>query len=176
VLRTSESDPIRVDWVDVEGPGRLGLTLAPGKRTPTEWRRDLQVDLDRLRGDLGVDVLVTLVEAGELEWLGIADLPSRARTVGLELLHLPIADGQVPSAEAARAVVRRIAGELASGRSVVVHCRGGLGRSGTLAACCLVHLGEDPPVAMARVRTARPGAIEQARQERFVEDFSTSVR
>ena len=44
----------------------------------------------------------------------------------------------------------------------------GLGRSGTVGACLLVQLGEDPRVAIDRIRRARPGAIETIEQERYV--------
>ena len=52
---TSESHPIRVDVVaNAALPGRLGLTLAPGKHvvgtiTPWGWERDLETDLSDLR-------------------------------------------------------------------------------------------------------------------------------
>jgi protein-tyrosine phosphatase len=40
-----------------------------------------------------------------------------------------------------------------------------------MAACALVRLGEKPELAIARVRAARPGAIETRGQERFVQGF-----
>jgi len=51
---------------------------------------------------------------------------------------------------------------------VLIHCTGGLGRSGMIAARLLVELGEEPRLAMQRVRAARPGAIETAAQEAYV--------
>jgi ADP-ribosyl-[dinitrogen reductase] hydrolase len=58
------------------------------------------------------------------------------------------------------------------GGKVLVHCRGGLGRAGTVAACLLVECGVDPTVAIAQVRNARPGAIETAAHERYVMRYS----
>ena len=40
-----------------------------------------------------------------------------------------------------------------AGGVAVVHCRGGLGRAGTVAACCLVALGQAPADAMWISRT-----------------------
>lgn len=57
---------------------------------------------------------------------------------------------------------------LRNGFNVVVHCKGGLGRAGTIAARLLVELGADPEGAIRRVREARPGAIETLEQERHV--------
>jgi ADP-ribosyl-[dinitrogen reductase] hydrolase len=57
---------------------------------------------------------------------------------------------------------------VADGGRVLVHCRGGLGRAGTVAACLLVELGVAPQDAIRRVRAARPNAIETAAQERYI--------
>ena len=61
--------------------------------------------------------------------------------------------------------------------SVVVTCMGGLGRSGTLAACYLVAAGMSPDAAIAAVRTARgPRALETIAQEDFVVTFASTTR
>lgn len=54
---------------------------------------------------------------------------------------------------------------LRDGFNVVVHCKGGLGRAGMIAADLLVRLGVPREVAIDRVREARPGAIENEEQE-----------
>jgi ADP-ribosyl-[dinitrogen reductase] hydrolase len=57
---------------------------------------------------------------------------------------------------------------LQHGGRVVVHCRGGLGRAGTVAARMLVELGSTPQEAIRRVRASRRGAIETPAQEAYV--------
>jgi protein-tyrosine phosphatase len=53
---------------------------------------------------------------------------------------------------------------------------GGLGRSGTIAACCLVAAGMTPDAAIVAVRAARgPRALETAAQETFVASFDLAV-
>nr|WP_231881698.1 hypothetical protein [Deinococcus puniceus] len=53
-----------------------------------------------------------------------------------------------------------------------MHCRGGLGRAGLVAACLVVQGGMPPREAIALVRATRSRhAIETAVQERFVEAF-----
>jgi protein-tyrosine phosphatase len=54
------------------------------------------------------------------------------------------------------------------GSRVLVHCRGGLGRAGTVSARLLVELGVPPVEAIRQVRRVRVGAIETAAQERYV--------
>lgn len=177
--RTSQSHPIEVDFVDSPflPPGaHLGLTFAPGKVQPNassgSWARDLEADLRRLREHHGVDVLVSLIEPHEYEELGISALGEMAATLGLERLELAIADVSVPVGEAAFGrLIEEIVLRLGGGRSAVVHCKGGLGRSGLVAAAALVHLGAAPRAGIAQVRAARPGAIETAEQERYVERY-----
>ncbi|MCK5366227.1 MAG: tyrosine-protein phosphatase, partial [Gammaproteobacteria bacterium] len=59
---------------------------------------------------------------------------------------------------------------LDDGFSVALHCHGGKGRTGTIAARLLVELGSAPALAIERVRAARPGSIETTAQEKFVHD------
>lgn len=174
-LRTSATDPIRVAWVvsDVApAGGRIGVTLAPGKRAPSVdglgWHRDLDVDLARLRAAYQCDVLVSLLEDQELVRLGIADLLDVAAEHGIAVLRFPIADGGVPPLKPARELADCVVDLARRSQRVVIHCRGGLGRAGTVAACCLVRLGYDGDEAMLRTRAARPGAIETGTQEALV--------
>ena len=57
---------------------------------------------------------------------------------------------------------------LSAGGRVLLHCRGGLGRAGTVAARILIEFGYAPDAAIESVRSARPGAIENSVQERYV--------
>ena len=69
------------------------------------------------------------------------------------------ADG---AGERARDILRR-------GGTVVSHCRGGIGRAGTVASRLLIELGAaTPEEALRRVRKARPGAVETWEQEQHV--------
>ncbi|MBI4700171.1 MAG: ADP-ribosylglycohydrolase family protein, partial [Deltaproteobacteria bacterium] len=148
-VHTSETDPIYVDWLPSRYSGRMGLTIAPGKqqRAPvsgTEWQRDLGADLERLASDPDhrASVLVSLLEPDEYAALGIAGYREAVLGRGFALLELPIADGRAPGDEAAvRELVGKIDAGIRAGERVVVHCAGGLGRSGTVAGCVLVWQG-----------------------------------
>lgn len=166
------TDPIRVDFVAKHFGGRLGMTFAPGKKSPGRdgpWDRELGIDLYRLRNEYGTGVLVSLIEDHELDSLGIQSLPSAAEEFGIELERFAIPDGGVPTDAVQFAqLARRTVSRLLAGRRVVIHCRGGLGRTGMLAAACLRLVGLDAERAIDRVRAARAGTIETAEQEEFV--------
>ena len=61
---------------------------------------------------------------------------------------------------------------LRSGKKIAIHCKGGLGRSGTIAALLLRHLGFSAEKSIALVRKSRPGAIETKEQEIFIQSNS----
>ncbi|MCC6900880.1 MAG: ADP-ribosylglycohydrolase family protein [Polyangiaceae bacterium] len=168
---TSTQSPIRVAFVPghLTGlSGRVGITIGPGKHD-TRWHRDLDEDLSRLREAHGVDVLVSLMEPDERQSLGMQPLPERARHFGLEFHELPVVDGSVPASRSDfEALVRSIVEAAAAGRNVVVHCRGGLGRSGMTVAAVLRARGLEAERAIAEVRHVRPGAVETDEQARFV--------
>lgn len=175
--------PIWVDFVSPESHGlrgRLGLTVAPGRWRPgLDSASDCLVedDLLRLRDFYGAKVLVTLLEEFEMRRLAIPELLDVARNAGLRSLWFPIADVSVPSdLEATCALVDGIVEYMSRGETIVVHCMGGLGRSGTIAACCLVARGHAPREAIRMVRSARPGAVEVASQEDFVARFASNHR
>jgi protein-tyrosine phosphatase len=166
--------PYLIDHVETPSGGRIGLTPCPGSaRFPSgreSWQRDLDADFDVI-GAWGAAAVVTLVQASELTRPALDDLRSHAEHRGMTWHHLPIRDGGVPADEFEarwKDVGGALRGLLSGRRDVLVHCMGGLGRSGMIAARLLVELGEDPGAAMRRVRAARPGAIENAAQEAWV--------
>lgn len=60
----------------------------------------------------------------------------------MDFISFPIPDGGVPaSIPAALSLLRRIIGALEEGKTVAVHCRQGIGRSGLIAAGALMSSG-----------------------------------
>ena len=172
--RTSATDPLRLDRIPIAGrPGVLCLTICPGKKDLV-WDRDLADDLAGLRA-VGVSRIVYLLPDEELQRLGILDYRRAVVAAGMQPLHLPILDqGTLGPGGFDRMLdtVDQIRVRLSFGERIVVHCRGGLGRAGTVAACVLVADGMSSTEAMALVRRHRRGAIETRGQEAFVRGFA----
>ena len=172
-IRTSITHPLGIDSICCDA-GLLGMTLCPGKKGSSNygapWDRALSLDI-RAIVDWGATSLVSLMEDLEFSELGVADLGGVAEAAGLQWHHLPIKDVGIPDEKFERLwiysghVLRR---KLRSGEKIVLHCRGGLGRTGTIAARLLIECGIAPEEAVKTVRKSREGAIETTEQERYV--------
>ncbi|MFC1706921.1 ADP-ribosylglycohydrolase family protein [Planctomycetota bacterium] len=90
------------------------------------------------------------------------------------MLRLPITDVTAPGeVDPVVALVRKILERLEVGKSVVIHFRGGLGRSGTIGGCVFMALGMHPEEALEELRKARgPNCPETPSQRQFNRDFS----
>lgn len=174
-LRTSHSHPLRVDWLPLGGM-EVGLTFAPGKRSfsrysPVQWRRDLSADVARLRNTHECNVLVSLIRDDELDRYQIASLYDELASAGIEVIRFPIRDADVPESDV-ETLVARILKNAAGGRCVVIHCIGGLGRTGVIAGCVLIRCGFHPSEALSLLGKLRgPRCPETEAQRRYVRAF-----
>lgn len=174
-ILTSENSPLRIDTIALPGKrGDIGMTFCPGKKdrgySGNTWERELAVDLDVITA-WGANAVVTLLEEFELGMLGVTALPSLLAERKIEWHHLPIRDVNVPDCffeEKWQLSGQRLRDILINGGKVLLHCRGGIGRTGTIAARLLVEFGFKPSDAITLVRQTRPGTIETAAQEQYV--------
>ena len=100
------------------------------------------------------------------------DPPELLEMLSARAVHLPVADFTSPSEEQLEQGVAAIVQAVAEGTRVAVHCRAGLGRTGTLLAAYLVAEGATPDEAIERVRAARPGSIETHEQQLAIHRFA----
>jgi protein-tyrosine phosphatase len=159
--------------------GSLGMTFAPGMKD-FGWNRDMKADMQRLREHWNTDVLLSLIEIHEYDFYGMDNYASEAEAAGITVEKFPIVDVNVPCEEQVEEyaeLVGRIIGSLRTGRNTVVHCRGGIGRTGTVVASVLVGLGEDTEEAIQTVRDSRsPRMLEALSQEEYVREFAKRYR
>jgi len=106
-MRTSTSHPLEIGTVAVapEG-GAIGITFCPGKTDPNAATggcdRDLALDLDAIEA-WGAAAVVCLMEAHELDRLGVPGLGQAVTDRYLSWVHLPIPDVSVPAERFERA-------------------------------------------------------------------------
>lgn len=103
------------------------------------------------------------MEREERGSLGLADLGLWVDRADMRFVDAPIGDYSAPDGgflsdwpDLRDDILTR----LAAGEKVFLHCRAGLGRSGTITAALLIAGGMDPDDAIEAVRAVRPGAIE----------------
>jgi protein-tyrosine phosphatase len=180
-------DPeLPIDWLEPAQlgdtlPGRLGLTILPGKRGISfrypgrVYQRDLDHDFAMLRDD-GVRRLILLVEDEELRRWSDPAIVERGKGAGVTVLRHPLPDGAAPGSAGEMDVILSEIREGRAAGNVAVACMGGVGRTGTVAACALVAGGMTPEEAIATVREVRhPTAVESSEQERFVRSFGEAT-
>jgi protein-tyrosine phosphatase len=125
-------------------------------------------------------LVLSMTPADEMVAGGAADLPADLAAAGIDWVHLPVADFGVPGAMTAALwpkVSARARAVLAGGGRVLVHCHGGCGRSGMAVLRLMVEAGEAPGPALARLRAARPCAVETGAQEAWAsQPFGSRAR
>lgn len=182
----SIQNPLRIAWIAGDNPpdpnwpelnwsGRLGLTIAPGKKGRGQAMahdRDLGSDMQAIQA-AGTDLLVNLMEQEEMQRWHMHDYHQEAARIGLCVRHFPIPDGGTPSNTAEFCtLVDELYARLQGGETIVIHCLGGLGRSGMLAACMLVKGGMNAHNAIELVRQRRSYDAVEAAQPLFVKSYA----
>lgn len=160
-------------WIEGPWPGRLAVSARP---RGGDW---LEQEI-RAWSKAGINVVVSLLTLDEALDLNLSEEPDLCRTHDISFISFPIKDLGVPaSREDAISLVTAIEQVLVEGRNVLIHCRGGIGRSGLLAASLLVRSGIDAEAALQRVSAARgfsvPETVEQKEWVREIAEAATAL-
>jgi protein-tyrosine phosphatase len=157
-------------WLD--GPWRGKLALAARPRGG-EWLRNDMASWKRA----GTDTVLSLLTPDEERDLDLTDEAGEAKAQGMEFASFPIPDRQIPKSEAKLTeVLENVARSLSEGKSVVVHCRQGIGRSGLVAACLLVRNGMSPGAAVELVTAARGVSVPETPEQRdWIDHYAVAL-
>jgi protein-tyrosine phosphatase len=138
-----------------------------------DWLED---EISALK-QLEVDAVVSLLESHEITDLDISDEARLCREQNIEFLSFPIVDRNIPfSLPEFSRFAKNVASLLSENKSIVVHCRQGVGRAGLLAACVLILHGVSADDALSRISQARGCVVpETEEQKAFVEKFANGT-
>ncbi len=134
-------------------PGRLLAGPYPSAPALPDAQKQVAALLD-----LGVDTIVDLTEPGEYDLRAYWPLlleASAAQGRIVERRQRSIPDMSIPTVEQMSATLDDIDAALAEGRTVYVHCYGGIGRTGTVVGCYLVRNGASGDEALATIAHLR---------------------
>jgi hypothetical protein len=157
----------QVHWIDLPTIGRLAIMPRPRAE---DWLDD---EVSGWRAE-GIDVVVSLLEADEVDELGLHREADLCREQCMEFISFPVPDRGVPhSGHETLALARTLAVRLGEGKAVAVHCPAGIGRSSLIAACTLVCSGLDPEPAFEIISNARGLRVPDTDAQR---DWVTAFR
>jgi len=158
VTLSDHTGPRGFQWII---PGKLAGCPEPGVTAP------LAYDLELLHR-AGVNYLITLTEQ---------DLDHTAlRRHGLQNLHLPIFDREAPSVNQTYMLLIRIQRLMEAGKVLAVHCKAGLGRTGTILAAWLIREGGlSAGASISRLRMINKGFVQTTTQEEFLAEFEADL-
>jgi|SRR5437867_3612646 len=154
-------------WIPSPWSGRLAVLPRP---RGDDWLEDEFSEFRRM----GVDVMVSALESREADELGLSREAWICQKKGIEFISFPIPDGGVPSsAKATLELARSLKARLEAGKNVAIHCRAGVGRCPTLAACVLLLAGMDVDAAFHRIQAARGARVpDMPEQKVWTEKFA----
>ncbi|MBL7952824.1 MAG: dual specificity protein phosphatase family protein [Flavobacteriales bacterium] len=150
----------RVHWVYRSDVARIGIMARPRGH---EW---LDGELQRLR-EQGVEVLVSLLERAEMEALGLSQEAQLAKRHQVQFLLHPVVDRGVPSDRRDfMDFIAKVEANFREGKTVVVHCRMGIGRSSLTIAALLMRLGFDAAGAFELISGSRGMVVPDTEDQR----------
>ena len=161
-------EPLRVN-------GKVILNSFPGLDDNKIFQQHILFNQLSAFVNFNCSTVVSLVEDSEFDQLCEKKLFVRnIYQHNLNWIHMPIVDLKVPNHEFKQKWLTTkilLKNNLIQGKNIVLHCKGGIGRSGTIAALILIEHGEENINAIKLVRKKRQGAIENKLQEQFVLDY-----
>jgi len=116
-------------------------------------------------GQAGADAVVTMMPDEEMARLGVPALPEVVGQNGMAWFQFPVEDDAAPDEafeRAWQANKSEVLSLIRQERCVAIHCRGGSGRTGFMAAIILRELGIDADDVANRVKSLRPNSLKLA--------------
>ncbi len=145
--------------------GALLLTPCPGTQGVA-----LSESLSQLKAS-GATAVITLMTEAELSHEGLQGFSSAVQAAGLDWFHLPVPDDDLPGADfdlAWHACGVELLQRLQSGDTLALHCKGGSGRTGLVAAKLMLAAGVTAEDAITAIQALRPKAFSHPAQRSYI--------
>ena len=145
------------------GPALLGISRLPG------LQGNFLADIEKIF-NWKPAAIVSLTEKKEIEDMGASDLVSFIEKEKIPWLHFPIKDFGIVERQQEilwEPISKNIYQKIKDGDRILLHCRGGCGRTGMIVLRIMIDFGEDPDEALERLRKIRPCAVETEDQENW---------
>lgn len=150
---------MRLYWIKTP-IGRLATAPAPSGSALDREVKDLLQEK--------VSSVISLLTDQEVASIGLLAEHQILNDAGIGFTNLPIPDfGILENYNDAKKLITQATRDLENGDSMIVHCRGGIGRSSTIAAAILTQMGVSPEEAMDRIAIARGLKVPETMAQRL---------
>jgi len=152
--------------------GELLLTPCPGTKGFS-----VEDSITTLKNE-GAQAIITLMSTEDLLKNNVEVLPKACDLAEVLWFHMPIIDNQAPDQtfiEQLNANSTHILSLLAQGKTIAIHCKGGSGRTGLMAALVMLLSGEKLDSITKKVQKIRPKALVKAAQIEFLQSFGKNL-
>ncbi len=124
-------------WINEESMPEKSLGIMPRPRGK-DWLED-EIKWMEIKG---LNFLVSLLEFGEIEELGLTEEASLCEKYNIDFINFPIQDVSLPRSETDfLSLVETLNSKINDQQKIVIHCRMGIGRSSVLASAILIRRG-----------------------------------
>lgn len=152
--------------------GTLLLTPCPGTM------QDSTEAVLQILASKGSAAVITLMQQEELAQHNVLNIASIAANLGMQWFHLPIEDEGAPTEEfeAQWAVCKKqVHALLDDNKAVVIHCKGGSGRTGVVAAQILLERGMALEESVNKIKSLRPNAFSHKVQVDYIHRSANQI-
>ena len=156
-----------VFWTKEKYPGRIALVPRP---RGGEWLEDEAAAWSIA----GLDVIVSMLEAEEIESFDLEREGELCGENGIEFISFPVRDRSIPKVdESFLRVIEQLKTLLLNGKNIGIHCRQSVGRAPLLAAVLMISFGITPTEAFWQLSVVRGVEVPETDEQRnWAEKFA----
>ena len=149
-----------VFWTKEKHPGRIALVPRP---RGGDWLEDEATAW----ADAGLDVIVSMLDAEEIQSFKLENEGEFCESNGIEFFSFPVTDRSVPATdETFFRCLEKLKKLLLQGKNIGIHCRQSIGRAPLLAAVLMILFGIEPSEAFRQLSLVRGVEVPETNEQR----------